>query len=86
ETEGDPDVDALRTQVRRIEQQTGQARAALAGPILVAAEDRLAKKVKDVAIGWCANPRALGGCIGTDTTTKRISLLMADKKFAKALP
>ncbi len=86
ETEGDVDVEALRTQVNQIEQKTGSARAALAAPILDAAEARLAKKAKGVTIGWCANPRLLGGCQGTDATKDRVALLMSDRKFGKSLP
>lgn len=86
ESETEIDVEALRTEVRRIEQQTAKARASLAAPVLVAADERLAKKAKGVTVGWCANPRTLGGCTGEDTTSSRVSLLVGDKKFMKAVP
>ncbi|MEN0061487.1 MAG: hypothetical protein AAGA48_05010 [Myxococcota bacterium] len=86
EEEGELDIDALRTEVRRIEQQTANARTALATPVIEMAEARLAKKVKEATIGWCANPRSFGGCAGTDATKARVSLLMEDRKFKKSLP
>jgi len=86
ESEGELDVDALRSQVRRIEQQTADARAALATPILAMAEERLAKKAKDANVGWCANPRAFGGCTGRDATRERLAMLLDDKRFTKSLP
>ncbi len=42
-------------------------------------------KAAPSAVGLCANPAALGGCDGEDATEAVISLLKADKKFAKAI-
>ena len=35
--------------------------------------------------GWCGNPRALGGCTGTDRTDDVLAVLTVDTKLTKAL-
>ncbi|MFZ5478795.1 MAG: hypothetical protein ACOZNI_18630 [Myxococcota bacterium] len=45
--------------------------------------ERGAKKGGPAEVGWCGNPRALGGCEGEDATKAVIEALKADKKFWK---
>lgn len=42
-------------------------------------------KQKLTDVGWCANPRSLGGCAGEDVTRQVLDALAADKKFQKAM-
>ncbi len=55
------------------------------GAVLRAAVEASLKKQKaaPAAWGWCANPKALGGCAGEDVTAATLHLLAADKKLAK---
>lgn len=80
-----PDVEALKAEVKGIEAKTAAARAALAAPALAAAEKALAKRKGEPATAWCANPVALGGCVGTDVTGDLLGPVLDDKKVAKAL-
>jgi hypothetical protein len=51
-----------------------------------AALTRAAKKAPALgAVGWCTNPRALGGCTGEDRTAEVLTALEADAKLRKAL-
>lgn len=50
---------------------------------VVAALGRLEKKGGPKEVGWCANPRALGGCPGDNVSKTVGEALLEDKKFAK---
>lgn len=69
---------------RKVDADTRARRMELSGPIHARAEAVLSKKAHDV--GWCAQPAALGGCVGTDQTHAVVELLLADKKLVGALP
>ena len=79
---------ALVSQARQITAATAAKRAAMAGPVLTAADAAAAKWAKkgEPATGWCANPELLGGCSGTNATGELVPRLLADKKVGKALP
>ncbi len=79
------ELEALVPRVKAIEAQTAAARAALAAPVLAAAEARLAKW-KEPATAWCANPSALGGCTGDEGGAELLGRLVADKKVAATFP
>jgi hypothetical protein len=81
------ELKALEPEAERIEQETAAKRAALAAPVLAAAEGRMAKKwAGEPATGWCANPVALGGCTGEDASRVLVARLLEDKKVAKSFP
>jgi hypothetical protein len=76
----------LEPEVQRIEAETAARRAALAGPVLTVANQRMAKKwVGEASTGWCAQPVLLGGCTGKDSSKELVSRLIDDPKVAKAL-
>lgn len=76
---------ALGPEADRIDAETAAARAALAAPILAAAEKRMAKKwAAEPATGWCANPVPLGACTGTDASRELVGRLVDDKKVKQA--
>jgi hypothetical protein len=78
---------ALEPEAKKIEQDTAAKRAALAAPVLAAADARIAKKwTSEPATGWCANPALLGGCTGEDQSRALVARLVADKKVAKTFP
>lgn len=52
---------------------------------MVAALQRAEKKGGPAQVGWCANPPALGGCVGEDATDAVLSVLRADKKLLAEL-
>lgn len=53
---------------------------------LIAALARAEKrKTVPSGIGFCANPPALGGCVGSDVTDAVLPALLADAKLTKAL-
>jgi hypothetical protein len=79
-------VAAMAPEVERIEQQTAAARAALAAPVIAAADVAFAKWKGEPATGWCANPAALGGCTGTNASRELVGRLVDDKKVAKSFP
>jgi len=54
-------------------------------PLLTDALNRAVKKGAPASVGLCANPKTLGGCTGTDVSSKVIPLLAADRKFTKAV-
>ena len=73
---------------RAITEQTAARRAALAAPVLAAA-DKLASKLTrkgQPSISWCANPIAFGGCEGDNATGELSDALLRDKKVSRALP
>lgn len=82
------DLEKLVAQARAVTTATAAKRAAMAGPVLGAAEATAAKWAKkgEPALGWCANPASLGGCIAPDATAELVPRLVADKKVAAALP
>ena len=85
------DKAALQSMVddaRKVTEATAGRRAALAAPILLAAEAWSAKRSKkgNPGVAWCANPALLGGCVGEDASASAGAELRADKKVAKALP
>lgn len=90
ELEDGADADELRALTATgegIAAQTAARRAALAAPIVEAADKALAKwGAKEGATAWCVQPAPLGGCSGTDATAELVPRLVADKKVAKALP
>lgn len=75
-------------EARKITEQTAAKRAALAAPVLDAADRHFAKAEKkgEVPTGWCAQPQVLGGCTTHDETDPLVPRLLADKKVKKALP
>jgi hypothetical protein len=78
---------ALEPKAAAIEAETAAKRAAVAAPVLTAAEALMAKRwIGEPSTGWCANPALLGGCSGTDATRASIDRLRADKKVMKAFP
>jgi hypothetical protein len=46
---------------------------------------RGARKGGPAAVGWCGNPRALGGCAGEDVTSAIVAALKEDEKFLKGI-
>ncbi|MEQ1502080.1 MAG: hypothetical protein ABMB14_07605 [Myxococcota bacterium] len=77
----------LEPKAKAIEARTAGARAALAAPVLAAANKTIAKKwASEPATGWCANPRLLGGCTGDDAARDLVARLLDDKRVAKAFP
>ena len=61
-----------------------EAEVAQWGATLLAALEKPLKK-KKLLVGLCANPEALGGCVGTDRTADVIEAVKGDKKVQKAL-
>ncbi len=47
--------------------------------------ERQARKGGPTEIGWCLNPKSLGGCTGEDVSASVIEALKADKALAKSL-
>lgn len=47
--------------------------------------EKAAKKGGPTELGWCVNPKSLGGCTGEDQTSAVITLLKDDKSVGKAL-
>jgi hypothetical protein len=81
------ELKALEGSGHDIASATRNQRAALAGPVLAAADVALSKWAKsDGPTAWCAQPQVLGGCVGTDATAALLDKLLADKKVQKALP
>jgi hypothetical protein len=86
----DAAIESGDTAAARQATEAWHARLAADGATL---RDELAKALaragkKDAALGgvaWCGNPRALGGCTGTDRTDAVLDALAADTKLAKAL-
>lgn len=76
---------AAQEKGQEIAAATAAKRAALAAPALAAADKLLAKWAKkEPATAWCANPPALGGCVGEDATNDLASRLVDEKKVAAA--
>jgi hypothetical protein len=77
------ELEALEAELAELEAETTASRAALGEPILTAAEGVLAKK--DAAdTGWCANPRTLGACAGSDAGRDLLAQVTSHKKVRKA--
>ncbi len=79
---------AYREQARAISEATSAKRAAVASPILDAADTSAAKwqKKGQAPFAWCASPQSLGGCTGTDASTELVTQISADKRVTKLLP
>ena len=67
--------------------ETARRRAALAGPVLLAADAAAVKWAKkgEPPTGWCANPALLGACGGDDATATLVPRWLAAPKVQKAL-
>lgn len=78
---------ALVEQAKAVTAETAARRAALAGPVLAAADAEAAKWAKkgEPATGWCANPAMFGGCTGEDATKALVPRWIAAPKVSKAL-
>lgn len=74
----------LLPEADRIAAETATARAALAAPVIAAAEAAMTKWKGEPAAGWCANPGVLGGCTGADQSRDLVGRLVDDKKVAKS--
>lgn len=81
-------ADELRAKAAAIDQATRDRRAALAAPVLSAAQAASEKWAKkgEPTVGFCANPATLGGCSGTEATDAIVARWAADKKVLAALP
>lgn len=80
------DLKKLEPRAKEIEAATAAKRAALAAPMLAAADATMAKKWSgEPATGWCANPALLGGCTGEDQTKALVPRLMESPQMKKAL-
>ncbi len=81
------DLSAYVGAAKKVTAETAAKRAALAAPVMEAADGVLAKWVGkgEKPTGWCANPEALGGCNGKDATKELTERLLGEKKVEKAL-
>lgn len=84
QTTSPADLEPRLEEARALTAATAQQRAALAAPVLAAADAAFARWSED-DVGWCAQPGVLGGCTGTDATQELVGRLLEDKKVAKAL-
>ncbi|MFT4625548.1 MAG: hypothetical protein ACI8PZ_004216 [Myxococcota bacterium] len=74
------------TEAKALTARTAAARAAVAAPLLTAAEGVLEKWAAkgQPATGWCANPATLGGCTGEPAPSEVVQALVDDKKVGRA--
>lgn len=86
--ENDPSTDEMKAMVasaRALTDQTANAKAQAAAPVLAAVDTWNGKKAKKgLDVGWCANPEALGGCTGDDVTRTVGASIKAYKAVIKA--